>query len=91
MGAAGAGRLRGGAGHGLAAALPVQARLPLFGAALVLAVVLLVCEHALPGRKLRPYWGRVVDILETLCAVALIPLLLAVLNVYALVQGMTGS
>lgn len=75
----------------LAAALPGQARLPVFGAALVLAMVLLICEHALPGRKLRPYWGRVVDILETLCAVALIPLLLAVLNVYALVQGMTGS
>jgi len=75
----------------LAAALPAPARLGVFGGALVLALVLLVCSAALPGRKLRPYWGRAVDVLETACAIALIPLVLAVLDAYALVRGMTGS
>lgn len=74
----------------LATLLPDPLRPVVFGGALVLAVLLLVCSASLPGRKLRPYWGRAVDILETLCAVALVPLLLAVLDVYELVRGMTG-
>lgn len=75
----------------VAALLPAPARASVFGGALALALVLLVCSAALPGRKLRPYWGRAVDLLETVCAIALIPLLLATLDVYALVRGMTGS
>src|SRR5699024_3340856 len=57
----------------VATLLPGALRPVLFGGAVVLAVVLLVCSTSLPGRKLRPYWGRAVDILESLCAVAVIP------------------
>ena len=62
----------------------------LFPAAVALAFVLVLCSRSLPGTKLRPYWGRAVDIVEVLIAVALIPLLLAVLDVYAFVQGLAG-
>lgn len=58
--------------------------------ALAVATCLLVFSRYLPGRRLRPYWGRAVDILETLTAIAMLPLLLAVLDVYALVRGLSG-
>ncbi|MCI2417477.1 type VII secretion integral membrane protein EccD [Saccharopolyspora sp. K220] len=61
-----------------------------FACALLLALLLVVASKTLPGRKLRPYWGRAVDILETLSALAIIPLLLAVLDVYMLVRGLAG-
>lgn len=75
----------------LATLLPGPVRPAVFGGALVLALILLVCSASLPGRKLRPYWGRAVDILETITAVALLPLLLAVLQVYQLVHDLTGN
>ncbi|MGP4017775.1 type VII secretion integral membrane protein EccD [Saccharopolyspora sp. 5N708] len=61
-----------------------------FAGALLLALLFVVASKTLPGRKLRPYWGRAVDILETLSALALIPLLLAVLDVYMFVRGLAG-
>ncbi|TDV38612.1 type VII secretion integral membrane protein EccD [Actinophytocola oryzae] len=45
-------------------------------------VVLLLLSTRLPGRRLKPYWLRGVDILESLTAVAVFPLLLGVLDVY---------
>lgn len=78
-------------GTALATQLPGLARVGVFAGAVVVALILLVCSASLPGRKLRPYWGRAVDVLETLCAVALFPLLLAVLDVYTLVRGMSGA
>ncbi|GAA4827980.1 type VII secretion system ESX-4 subunit EccD4 [Saccharopolyspora rosea] len=62
----------------------------LFPTAVALAFVLVLCSRSLPGTKLRPYWGRAVDIVEVLVAVALVPLLLAVLDVYEFVQGLAG-
>ncbi|MGC4879759.1 type VII secretion integral membrane protein EccD [Micromonospora sp. DT43] len=61
-------------------------------AVLVPAVVagagaLLTAAATLPGRRLRPYWGRAVDILEILLAVALVPVLAAVLGVYQMVRA----
>ncbi|WP_083275583.1 type VII secretion integral membrane protein EccD [Pseudonocardia sp. HH130630-07] len=44
----------------------------------------------MPGRRLQPYWGRAVDILETLTSVAMVPILLAVLGVYAYMRGLSG-
>jgi type VII secretion integral membrane protein EccD len=44
----------------------------------------------LPGRRLQPYWGRAVDIVESLTAVALVPLLLAALGTYAWIRGLGG-
>jgi type VII secretion integral membrane protein EccD len=43
-----------------------------------------------PGRRFQPYWGRTVDIFESLTAVALVPLLLAVLGTYAWMRGLGG-
>jgi hypothetical protein len=58
--------------------------------ALVVGAGLVVLSMRLPGRRLRPYWGRAVDILESLTAVAVLPLVLAVLNVYELMRGLGG-
>jgi type VII secretion integral membrane protein EccD len=44
----------------------------------------------MPGRRLQPYWGRTVDIVESLTAVALVPVLLAVLGTYAWMRGLGG-
>lgn len=49
-----------------------------------------VLSHYMPGKRLRPYWGRAVDILEYATAIAVLPLLLAVLDVYARVRGLSG-
>ncbi|WP_438387699.1 type VII secretion integral membrane protein EccD [Actinopolyspora saharensis] len=61
-----------------------------FTTSLVLTLVLVVASRTLPGRKLAPYWGRAVDLLETFSALVLIPLLLAVLDVYTFVRGLAG-
>ena len=55
-----------------------------------LGVGLLYLVDVMPGRRLRPYWGRLVDILESFTAVALLPLLLQVLHVYGLMRGLAG-
>jgi type VII secretion integral membrane protein EccD len=44
----------------------------------------------MPGRRLQPYWGRTVDIFESLTAVALVPILLAVLGTYSWMRGLGG-
>ncbi|MEV0809439.1 type VII secretion integral membrane protein EccD [Micromonospora sp. NPDC050200] len=53
-------------------------------------VQLLVAGRALSKRRLSPYWGRAGDVLETLSTVALVPVALAVLDVYAMVRGIGG-
>jgi type VII secretion integral membrane protein EccD len=53
-------------------------------------IALLALGHVLPGKRLRPYWGRAVDILEYAAAISVLPLLLAVLDVYAWVRGLSG-
>ncbi|MFL6119489.1 type VII secretion integral membrane protein EccD [Actinophytocola sp.] len=60
--------------------------LPLFA----VGVVLLLFSRMLPARRLRPYWGRAVEILESVAAVAVIPILLQVLGVYAWMRGLAG-
>ncbi|ONI87838.1 type VII secretion integral membrane protein EccD [Actinosynnema sp. ALI-1.44] len=59
---------------------------PLFA----LGLVMLLFSRLLPGQRFRPYWGRAVEILETLTAVAVIPILLQVLGVYAWMRGLAG-
>jgi hypothetical protein len=51
-------------------------------------MVLLLLSTWLPGRRLKPYWLRAVDILESLTAVAVFPLLLGVLDVYMTMREM---
>ncbi len=70
--------------HPLDRVLAMLTPLVLVGAALV------VLTSVLPGRRMRPYWGRAVDIFEHATAIAVIPLLLAILDVYAWVRGLSG-
>ncbi|WFE25472.1 type VII secretion integral membrane protein EccD [Solwaraspora sp. WMMD791] len=58
-------------------------------APLVAAVAgaILTAGGTLPGRRLRPYWGRTVDIAEIVLAVALIPVLGAVLGIYPMIRA----
>jgi type VII secretion integral membrane protein EccD len=60
------------------------------GLLLVAAVLLLVGAWRLPTSRLRPLWGHIGDILEMLTAVALLPLLLQLLHVYAYFRALAG-
>ncbi len=48
----------------------------------VAAALLFAAERSLPGYKLLPHWGRAGDLLHTAAAVALIPAVLWLLNLY---------
>jgi type VII secretion integral membrane protein EccD len=71
----------------LANAAPDTRVLVAAGGPLVLAWVALVAAHKLPGRRLLPYWGRAADLLESLTAVAVPVLVLAVLHAYSAARG----
>jgi type VII secretion integral membrane protein EccD len=51
-------------------------------AMVVAAGLIFAAERSLPGAKLLPHWGRAGDLLHTLTAVALIPAVLWLLNLY---------
>ncbi|MBB1244203.1 type VII secretion integral membrane protein EccD [Streptomyces durbertensis] len=55
------------------------------GAAVLVAVGLIV-----PNKGLSPFWGRVLDIFEGAVLLSLVPLCLAVLDVYAAARAMTS-
>ncbi|MCG7527251.1 type VII secretion integral membrane protein EccD, partial [Streptomyces sp. OfavH-34-F] len=55
------------------------------GAALLTGVALIV-----PRKGLSPFWGRLSDLAEMLLLLALIPLCLAVLDLYTAARTMTG-
>ncbi|MCC3774964.1 type VII secretion integral membrane protein EccD [Streptomyces sp. UNOB3_S3] len=55
-------------------------------AALLTAVALII-----PRKGLSPFWGRASDIVESAVLLALVPLCLAVLDVYSTARGLTGS
>ncbi|MBE1461411.1 type VII secretion integral membrane protein EccD [Kibdelosporangium phytohabitans] len=57
---------------------------------LAVGLVMLMFSRLLPGQRFRPYWGRAAEILETLTAVAVVPILLQVLGVYAWMRGLAG-
>ncbi|MFJ8436921.1 type VII secretion integral membrane protein EccD [Kitasatospora sp. NPDC094019] len=56
-----------------------------FGAAVLTAIALVV-----PRLGVSPFWGRVLDLVDSLTLMSLVPLVLAVLDVYRLVRGATG-
>ncbi|MFL1376761.1 MULTISPECIES: type VII secretion integral membrane protein EccD [unclassified Nocardiopsis] len=60
--------------------------LGLFGATAVLAVV----SWSLPGTRPLPHWGRAAEILQVVLCAALIPLVLALFEVYGLLRGIGG-
>lgn len=55
------------------------------GAAVIVAVGLVV-----PLKGVSPFWGRLLDLFESLVLLSLLPLCLAVLEVYAAVRSMTS-
>ncbi|MEU6128900.1 type VII secretion integral membrane protein EccD [Saccharopolyspora sp. NPDC047091] len=69
---------------------PLVAILAVWLPSLAVGALLLVLSEFLPNRRLRPYWGRAVDIFESLTAVAVLPLLLQLLHVYAKMRGLAG-
>lgn len=65
-------------------------RLGLLGLLLGVAAALLVAGWTVPGRRLLPYWGRLADILHTLCALSLLPLAMQACGVYHQLRGLLG-
>ncbi|MEU5309367.1 type VII secretion integral membrane protein EccD [Streptomyces sp. NPDC021562] len=57
---------------------------------LAAALLLLVGARRLPRARLLPVWGHLGDLLETVTAVALLPLLLQVLHAYGYFRGLAG-
>jgi type VII secretion integral membrane protein EccD len=55
---------------------------PVLAGLVVAAGLLLAAERWLPGHKLLPHWGQAADLLHTLTAVALVPGVLWLLNIY---------
>ena len=56
----------------------------------VVAAGLIVVARVLPGRRLTPYWGRLGDLLQTVSALAMLPVLLAILGLYAYARSLGG-
>ncbi|MET8541610.1 type VII secretion integral membrane protein EccD, partial [Kitasatospora sp. NPDC004799] len=73
-----------------AAGASTTGRLALLGAVLTVTAALLVVAWTVPGRRLLPYWGRIADILHTLCALSLLPLALQACGVYHALRGLGG-
>ncbi|WP_254708719.1 type VII secretion integral membrane protein EccD [Streptomyces lunaelactis] len=84
-------------GYGLAVVLVVRVapagpagRAAVLAVLLAAAALLLVGAWRLPHGRLLPVWGHIGDLLEIVTAVALLPLLLRVLHVYAYFRGLAG-
>ncbi|MEW2445719.1 type VII secretion integral membrane protein EccD [Micromonospora marina] len=56
----------------------------------VAALLLFLLARALGERRPSPYWGRTGDVVQLLSTVALVPVLLQVMGVYAVVRGWGG-
>ncbi|MFB9840699.1 type VII secretion integral membrane protein EccD, partial [Actinoallomurus acaciae] len=54
---------------------------------LVIAGLLLSVARLLPGRRLLPHWGRMADLAHSGTAIAIIPLVLTVVGLYAKARG----
>ncbi|WP_369192059.1 type VII secretion integral membrane protein EccD [Streptomyces sp. R08] len=65
-------------------------RASVLAALLAAALLLLVGAWRLPRARLLPVWGHLGDLLETVTAIALLPLLLQVLHAYAYFRGLAG-
>jgi type VII secretion integral membrane protein EccD len=61
-----------------------------FPSVFAVGLLLLLGGKRLPGRRLRPYWARTGEILESISAIAAIPILLQVLGTYAAMRGLAG-
>ena len=69
----------------------VDVRTVLLGASIAIGSAVLVgIALVVPARGVSPFWGRILDLADSLMLLALIPLALAVLGVYAAVRGFTS-
>ena len=69
----------------------VDVRTVLLGASIAIGSAVLVgIALVVPARGVSPFWGRILDLVDSLMLLALIPLALAVLGVYAAVRGFTS-
>ncbi|MDI3420745.1 type VII secretion integral membrane protein EccD [Streptomyces luteolus] len=67
---------------------PVDLRTLWLGACVVAGALLLIAIALIvPQKGLSPFWGRMLDLADSLVLLSLIPLCLAVLDVYAKVRG----
>jgi type VII secretion integral membrane protein EccD len=75
---------------GTAARLSPADRPVFVGGLLALAAALAVASWTVPGRRMLPYWGRAAELLQSLLAIALLPLTLWVLGVFGALRAMNG-
>ncbi len=76
-------------GVGTHAPVPETRMLVLVGLLSAGAVALLL-SRSMPGRRLTPYWGRLVDFFEYVFAIAMVLLLLASFGAYGWARAMAG-
>jgi type VII secretion integral membrane protein EccD len=62
---------------------PATVRPVVVAGLLITAGVLLAVARTLPGRHLLPHWGRIADLAHSATAIAVIPLVLATVGLYA--------
>ncbi|MFC9254314.1 type VII secretion integral membrane protein EccD [Amycolatopsis thailandensis] len=72
------------------ASVPITSRFLLVVPLVAVAGLFLLGGEQLPGRRLRPYWGRAVEIFELITAIAILPVLLQVLHVYTFMRQLAG-
>ncbi|WP_333769024.1 type VII secretion integral membrane protein EccD [Streptomyces sp. IBSBF 2435] len=71
----------------LGIALPDGTRLVLTAALLLLAGGLAIASWSVPGRRMLPHWGHAADLVHTLVAVSVLPLVLLVFGAYYRLRG----
>ncbi|GGR86132.1 type VII secretion integral membrane protein EccD [Streptomyces humidus] len=57
---------------------------------LALAAALAVASWTVPGRRMLPHWGRTAELLQSLLAIALLPLTLWTLGVFGALRAING-
>lgn len=67
--------------------LPPVLRIAVVATLIVVAGLLAAASRTLPGRTLLPHWGRAGDWAHMTLAIAIVPLLLAALDLYAVVRA----
>ncbi|MDQ0765435.1 type VII secretion integral membrane protein EccD [Streptomyces canus] len=75
---------------GTAARLSPADRPALVAGLLALAAALAIASWTVPGRRVLPYWGRAAELLHSLLAIGLLPLMLWVLGVFGALRAING-
>ncbi|MFJ2648020.1 type VII secretion integral membrane protein EccD [Streptomyces sp. NPDC087420] len=76
--------------YGAAQALGPADRLTLTAGLLALAATITIASWTVPGRRLLPYWGRAAELLHSLAAISMLPLMLWAMGVYGTLRGING-